>query len=237
VLDASDDAVFSVDADRRITDWNRNAERIFGYLASETIGRSSATVMDGDGAPQVHAALETAWTGHAVHHLEVDLQRCDGMTVPISLTVVPVIESEGTPCALVVVARDITERQVAQAALAEAELRVRDSELLEHDGRWLWDVRTGAVQWTDELHRVTGLDPSDFAGTFDGHLAVVHVDDRDGVRDAMEAAVAKGEVFEIRCRIVRPDGSERVVEVRGVPAAAYAGTVVGLRGTIRDVAT
>ena len=56
---------------------------------------------------------------------------------------------------------------------------------------------------------VAGLDPSDFAGTVAGHLAAVHVDDRDDVRDAMEAAVAKGEVFEIRCRIVRPDGSER----------------------------
>ena len=237
MLDASDDAVFSVDAARRITDWNHNAERIFGHLSSEMIGRSLATVLDGEGAPQAHAAIETAWTGHAVHHLEVDLQRCDGMTVPISLTVVPVVESEGPPAALVVVARDITERQVAQAALAEAELRVRESELLASDGAWLWDVRTGAVQWTDELHRVAGLDPSDFAGTFEGHLATVHVDDRDDVRDAMEAAVAKGEVFEIRCRIVRPDGSERAVEMRGVPAAAYAGTIVGLRGTVRDVAS
>ena len=158
-----------------------------------------------------------------------------GMTMPVSLTVVPVIHSDGPPSAVVVVARDITEQQVAQAALAEADVRVRETETLAHEGSWLWDVRTGAVQWTDELHRLVGLHPRDFDGTVEGHLAIVHGDDRDGVRDAMEAAVAKGELFEMRCRVVRPDGSEREVDVRGLPAAASAGTIVGLRGTIRPV--
>lgn len=235
VLDASDEAVFSVDPAGVITHWNRSAERIFGYGSSEMLGQPTTAVFEGEGAPDALAALQTAWAGHTVHHLEVDLQRRFGMTMPVSLTVVPVIHSDGPPSAVVVVARDITEQQVAQAALAEADVRVRETETLAHEGSWLWDVRTGAVQWTDELHRLVGLHPRDFDGTVEGHLAIVHGDDRDGVRDAMEAAVAKGELFEMRCRVVRPDGSEREVDVRGLPAAASAGTIVGLRGTIRPV--
>ena len=99
--------------------------------------------------------------------------------------------------------------------------------MLADHGAWLWDVRTGAVQWTDELYHVSGLDPSDFAGTVEGHLGAVHVDDRDDVRDAMEGSREGRSVRDPMPH--RAAGRiRREVEVRGVPAAAYAGTIVGL---------
>ena len=47
---------------------------------------------------------------------------------------------------------------------------MEEGEALAHIGSWLWDLRTGAVQWSAEFHRIHGVDPLDFDGTFESHL-------------------------------------------------------------------
>ena len=69
-----------------------------------------------------------------------------------------------------VVARDVTEQHLAQATLAEIDARLEEAEALSHVGSWLWDLRTGAVQWSTEFHRIHGIDPLDFAGTFESYM-------------------------------------------------------------------
>lgn len=83
-----------------------------------------------------------------------------------------VVDVQGVQCSkwswcLVAVVRDITEQRLARAILAEVEFRLREGEALSHIGSWLWDLRTGAVQWSTEFHRIHGVDPFDFDGTFD----------------------------------------------------------------------
>jgi hypothetical protein len=43
-----------------------------------------------------------------------------------------------------------------------------------HPTHRLWDVGTGAVHWSEELHRIHGVDPAGFAGTINAHLELVH---------------------------------------------------------------
>jgi PAS domain-containing protein len=89
------------------------------------------------------------------------------------------------PVGAVVIARDVTEQHLAQATLAEIDARMEEGEALAHIGSWLWDLRTGAVQWSAEFHRIHGVDPLDFDGTFESHLGLIHPEDRDRVRAAM----------------------------------------------------
>ena len=91
------------------------------------------------------------------------------------------------------------------------------------------------MQWSDELHRIHGVDPLEFAGTLDAHLGCAHPDDRARIRDAMEAAVRSAQPFEDEYRIVRPDGEERWIYLRAEPTLGSAGVVVGLRGIGQDV--
>jgi PAS domain S-box-containing protein len=124
--------------------------------------------------------------------------------------------------------------RLTQAALAEVEARLREGEALAHVGRWLWDVGTGAVQWSEELHRIHGVDPLEFAGTLDAHLDTIHPADRDRVREGMEAAVRAGRRFEDEYRVKRVDGL-RWVYARAEPMLGSAEQVVGLRGIGQDV--
>jgi PAS domain S-box-containing protein len=234
-LDTSDDAVFSHDADVRVMTWNRSAERIFGYPGSEIVGRPSTVLFPEHLRSEVSLLFSTVVAGDRVDHYETEILRKDSMPVPISLSLCPVFDRQRHLLASVAIARDITEQRLAQAALAEVDTRIREAEVLAHVGGWLWDVRSGAVQWTDGLHRIHGVDPRDFEGTLEAHLSRIHPDDRERVDQAMRASVASLRPFEDEYRIERPNGEQRWIFARAEPTIGSAGAVVGLRGISQDV--
>src|SRR6478736_8100409 len=227
-------ALFSQDADGRIVRWNRGAERIFGYSEEEIVGDALTSLA----APHLRGDLESVArrvaAGERIDRLVTEIQRKDGMPVPIALSVSPIVGATGDVVGAVGVAQELTETRLAQAALAEVEQRFREWEALAHVGRWLWDVGTDAVQWSDELHRMHGVDPLAFEGTLAAHLGVVHPDDRERVRALMQAAVVTGQPFEDEYR-VGDDGSTRWFAMRAEPAVGTSGDVVGLRGVSQDI--
>ncbi len=234
-VETSEDAVFSQDPEGRITSWNRSSERIFGYPKDEILGRRSTILFPDHLRGEAQLVFDTVTAGDRVDHYETEIQRKDGMPIPISLSLCPLFQSNGELTASVLIARDVTEQRLAQATLAEIETRVLEGEALAHVGSWLWDVRTGTVQWTDELHRIHGVDPLDFEGTLDAHLDRVHPEDQARVWRGLTEAVASGHPFEDEYRIIRPSGEYRWVYARAEPTVGSAGDVVGLRGISQDV--
>lgn len=235
LLVTSDDAILSLDVAGRVTRSNQAAERLFGRHEDEIVGVVCTDLFALHERGQVAVALDTAMAGHAVRHLETEIHRVDGMPVPISLSVCPVFESVPMPVAALVIGRDITEQRLAQASLAEVEARVRESEALANVGSWLWDLRTDSVQWSDEFHRIHAVDPLAFEGTLEAHLAVVHPEDREALRQEMEDSVGGRRAINREYRIVRPDAEERLVHVRAQPMSGSDGLVIGLRGIGQDV--
>jgi PAS domain S-box-containing protein len=233
--DASSDALFVQDADGRLTAWNQSAERMFGYREDELLGETVAFLFPTHLQAEVKSVFDTVAAGERVDHFETEAERKLGMPVPISLSLRPVLDEAGAVTSIVLVAQDLTERRLGQATLAEVEARLRGGEAQVHVGRWVWDVGTGAVQWSDELHRIHGVDPLEFGGTLHAHLLLIHPDDRQFVRTAMEVAVSSGRPFEAEYRVVRPDGEERWIYARAEPTIGSADVVVALRGIGQDV--
>jgi PAS domain S-box-containing protein len=151
-----------------------------------------------------------------------------------SLSLCPVM-TDDRRVGIVAVVQDISEQRLTQTMLGEAEARLREGEALAHVGRWLWDVATGAVQWSDEFHRIHGVDPLEFDGTFEAHVGFVHPDDRERVLAALEYSVVSGRAFDEEYRLVRPNGELRRILSRAEPTMDSAGEVVGLRGIGQDV--
>jgi PAS domain S-box-containing protein len=228
-------ALFSQDPSGRVVAWNRGAERMFGYAPADVIGRSFAALAPAHLRGDLEAVEQRVAAGERVDRVFTEIQRSDGMPVPIALSVSPVIDGSGTFTGAVGVAQELTEIRLAQAALAEVEQRFREWEALAHVGRWLWDVGTDAMQWSDELHRMHGVDPLEFEGTLAAHLGVIHVDDRERVRSLMEGAVASSQPFEDEYRVVDSAGNVRWFAMRAEPAVGSSGDVVGLRGVSQDI--
>ena len=133
VTDAAVDAIVSADSSGRVLTWNRGAERLFGWTATEMIGRPLTVIipeqfraLHSDGIARVRRTGSSKLAGTVV---ELAGLRRDGSEVPIELSVGTWNGPEGM--AFSGVLRDITERKRAEAELSAAnkELERANAEL------------------------------------------------------------------------------------------------------------
>lgn len=230
-------AVYTLDQRGVIQTWNPGAERLYGYAAHQAVGLPMVSLAPGYAHEEAQMALECVLAGEPVRLFETEARRQDSVLVPVSLDLWPVLDRRGCVTGVSVLACDLTEQRLVLTALAESEVRLRESESLAQVGGWVWDVGTGSVQWSEQLHRIHGLDPAQFAGTLEAHLEPVHPDDRARVRDAMYAAVTNPRPFEADYRIIRPGGQVRHLHGRAEIALgpSESVSVAGLRGIAQDV--
>lgn len=123
---------------------------------------------------------------------------------------------------------------------ADEELRRREAQLAEaqqiaHIGSWEWDIAADRLTWSDELYRIFGVPPGEFAATFEAFLGRVHPDDRHVVEARVMDALALGTGFSFDHRIVRPDGSVRVLHADGRVVMEASGRPVRMAGTGHDI--
>ncbi|HKD22113.1 MAG TPA: PAS domain S-box protein [Rhizomicrobium sp.] len=117
IVESSDDAIVSKDLDGTIRTWNRAAEVLFGYEASEIIGKSILTLIPSDRQEEETAIIGKIRSGDRIEHYETVRQRKDGSLVDVSLTVSPVRDRNGVIVGASKIARDISERKRNESLL------------------------------------------------------------------------------------------------------------------------
>ncbi len=130
IVESSDDAIISESLDGTITSWNHGAERMFGYAAAETVGRSMALLIPADHREDFPSFLERMGSGVPLARLETVRLAKDGRRIDVSLTVSPIKDEGGRVIGTSKIARDITERKRTETELRWAhdklEVRVRE---------------------------------------------------------------------------------------------------------------
>lgn len=109
-----------------------------------------------------------------------------------------------------------------------------ETERIAHVGSWERDIATGVLWWSDEAARIMGVEPGTFGGTLDAFLAFVHPDDRHLATPSPDD-LARGNRRESEYRIIRPDGSIRVIHEIAEVVRDAGGAPVRLVGTAQDV--
>ena len=124
IVESSDDAILSKDLNGIILSWNSGAQRLFGYTAEEVVGKCVTVLIPEDHLDEEPKILERIRRGERVEPYETVRQRKDGSLVDISLSVSPIKDAFGNVIGASKIARDISQRKQAEAALAQAaELR------------------------------------------------------------------------------------------------------------------
>jgi PAS domain S-box-containing protein len=130
IVESSDDAIVSKTLDGIITSWNKGAERIFGYMAEEIVGKSIRVLIPPEYQGEEDTIIERIRGGHRIEHYETIRQRKHGSLITVSLTVSPVKNAEGKIIGASKIARDITERKRSEAQISllarEAEHRTKN---------------------------------------------------------------------------------------------------------------
>jgi len=114
LVESAEDAIIAKDLDGVITSWNPGAERLFGYTADEIIGKPVTVLIPADRLGEEPAILARIRRGERVEHFDTVRRRKDGSSVEIGLTISPIRNAGGQIVGASKVARDITERRLAQ---------------------------------------------------------------------------------------------------------------------------
>jgi PAS domain S-box-containing protein len=121
IVESSEDAIFSKTLDGTITTWNQGAEKLYGYTAAEIVGENVSLLAAAPRKQEIAAIMNILRQGGRVEHYETQRVRKDGTTIDISLSVSPLFDSEGKIIGAASIARDITQRNLAEETLRKTE--------------------------------------------------------------------------------------------------------------------
>jgi PAS domain S-box-containing protein len=121
IVASSDDAIISKTTKGVITTWNPAAEKMFGYTEDEAIGQSIMLIVPENRLPEEDYIIGQILQGKKVEHFETLRIAKDGRQIPVSVTVSPIFNTNGVIIGASKIARDISDRRLAnekQAILA-----------------------------------------------------------------------------------------------------------------------
>src|SRR6202050_2489036 len=186
IVDSSDDAIISKKLDGTITSWNKSAERLFAYKAEEAIGQHITLIVPWERRSEEEDILRRLAGGERVDHFETVRKRKDGTTLDVSLTISPIRDAAGKVIGASKVARDITERKLAEQALSE-QARLLD---LSNDAIFVRDAGDHVTFWNKAATELYGFTRKEALGRvtheilqtqFPEHLAKINEQlNRDG---------------------------------------------------------
>jgi PAS domain S-box-containing protein len=111
IVESCDDAIIGKALDGTIVSWNAGAERLYGYTASEMIGRSVSALIPSFRPEELSEILERLARGEQAERFETVRIRKDRSQVEVSLVISPIKDATGRTIGASSVARDITERK------------------------------------------------------------------------------------------------------------------------------
>ncbi len=130
----------------------------------------------------------------------------------------------------------VQERSRAEARLDESRRQLAHAQVLARIGSWSWNVGADAVEWSDELYRIYGLDRDTMTPTFDGFIRLLPEDERDRVTRLLQSAI-EGTATQLTFehRFIHGTGDERWLDARAEITRDDKGTPIRMHGTAQDI--
>jgi len=167
--------------------------------------------------------------------IEKKYLRKDGSSIWVSNNVSLVPGTERVPQFIMALSEDITERKRVEQALRRSEAYLAEAQKLTHTGSWVWNVRTDALFWSQEVFRIYDYDPEKMAHPTWDFFERVHPEDRpkfEQRKKRMASTQKERADSEIDFRIVLPDGTIKHLHSIAHPVIESGDEVVG---TVMDV--
>jgi PAS domain S-box-containing protein len=164
IIESSEDAIIGKTLDGIITSWNPGAKRIFGYSAEEVIGRPMLILFPPDRVSEEAGILKRISNGERVDHFETVRLRKDGTSIDVSVSISPIVDSNGVIIGASKIARDITQRKNTEEKLRRTEYRYKSTldemlegcQIIDSDFRYVYINEAAAKQGKRTIDELLG---------------------------------------------------------------------------------
>ena len=130
---------------------------------------------------------------------------------------------------------DIEDRKRAEEALRASQTKLEAAQRIAHVGWWERDFTTGQVVLSDEVCRTFGVQPLELPAWQERWLKLIHPDDRQRAAEAAAAARRSDARYDVEYRVVRPDGTVRIVHSQGDVTWDESGRPLRQFGVLQDI--
>jgi len=235
ILDSAVDGIITIDERGSIESFNPAAERMFGYQASEVVGRNVSLLMPSPHR-EAHDRYLSDYRATGRRKIigigrEVEGVRKDGRRMPIDLAIGEV-QLDGRRMYTGFL-RDITARKHAEGALRESEEMFRSLSESSPVGICRTNAAGQCVFTNRRWQDITGLTAEACLG--DGWLKAVHSQDLGRLSAEWTKASGASVDFAGQFRIVRPDGEVRWINALAKPVLSADGKSLGYVGIDEDI--
>src|SRR5215471_8593670 len=141
----------------------------------------------------------------------------------------------GAATGCIAAAFDITDQYETQERLTRSEALLEQAQQVAHIGSFEWDIASNAVRWSDELHRIYGLEPGQFGRTYEAFIERVVPEDVEATQSAVLNAILNAKPFTYDHRIIRSDGNIRTLHTRGDVVTDEHGKLIRFVGSCWDI--
>lgn len=233
IMETVPDILFTLDMDCNLVRWNRRVGTATEYSPEELHHKQILGLMRPEDRTLTAIALHRVFTEGQIE-FEGQLLTKSLRAIPYQWTGALLKDAHGTAIGITGVGRDMSEKRRTEEQRKEERRHLMDAQALAHLGSWDWNIETGEESWTDEQFRIFGYEPGTVKATYDTFSRALHPEDRERVIEAVNDALTGKHPYDVECRIIRPNGTVRMIHCRGVVHRNAAGQPTHMNGTVLD---
>lgn len=239
IVEMAHDAFVATDAKGVITEWNKQAETIFGWSREDALGRSMAETIIPPRHRKAHRRgirqlLRPRKNGLRSRRLEIEALHRQGHEFPVELSISAIPNDGGYLIATFL--HDITARRQAEEKLRRSEERYDLVARATSDIVWDWNIASGVLTWNSALQRTCRYQPDQVGATMEWWYNHIHPADRERVVTGTHAVLnGTREFWTDEYRFRRGDDTYATVLARGHVVRNDRGEAVRMIGSMVDI--
>lgn len=229
IIASTDDTIISKTLDGIITSWNPAAEKTFGYTEQEAIGKHITLIIPPERLSEESIIISSISKGKKIDHFQTIRITKDGRRIPISVTISPIINSDGKIIGASKILRDVTEdrKAIEKQGILAAIVDTSDDTIL---SKTLDGVITS---WNKAAVRMFGYSEQEAIGQ---HISLIIPEDRLQEEATIIGEVRKGnKVNHFRTLRRAKNGTLIPISVSVSPVIDNEGNVIGASKIARDI--
>jgi PAS domain S-box-containing protein len=223
--------------DRAAIQWSDEAYRVFGLEPqNQPLDLPAFLLMvHPEDRHAVSEAIRATQEEDKPYNIEYRIMRADGTIRFVHAQGELFLDALGRPDRMFGTMLDITERRRAEEELRETQERLSLTLESSGVGTFDWRISEGKQVWDDNIRRLLGIDPDNYADMKANFMAAVHPEDRDRIFAELMHTMRNQSEIEIEFRVIWRDGGVHDISVRGRVHRDVSGRAVRMTGVCWDI--